>query len=353
VLPSRFVPYAYSFLSVALGTGVCWLLYPGVDQANLIMVYLLGIIALSYRQGAGPSVLASFLSMLAFDFFFVPPRFTFAVADIHYLFMFFVMLLVGLFISHLAVRVRHQAERTREAQVLIETERLRSSLLSSVSHDLRTPLAAITGSASSLLSEGTGLDPSVRKDLLENIRDEAERLERLVANLLEMTQLEAGSVPLRREMHHMGEIIGSAIARLEKRIGNHPLSTQVPTDLPLVPMDALLMEQVVINLLENALKYAPDGTPIQVSAWVEKGWMGLRVADQGPGIPPEDLDRLFEKFYQGAQKGRKGGAGLGLAISRGIVQIHGGSIRAMNRAEGGAAFEIRLPLRPEGQEVGS
>jgi two-component system sensor histidine kinase KdpD len=315
------------------------------------MVYLLGILALSYRQGTGPSVLASFLSMLAFDFFFVPPRFTFAVADIHYLFMFFVMLLVGLSISSLAAQVRRQSEKNQQVQMQIETERLRSSLLSSISHDLRTPLAAITGSTSSLLEDGEALDPATRRDLLENIYEESERLGHLVTNLLEMTKLEAGSVPLHREMHHMGEIIGSAISRLEKKIQSHTLATQIPPDLPLVPMDGLLMEQVLINLLENALKYTPEKTPIHLSAWTEGGNLGVRVADQGPGLPPEDVSHLFEKFYRGAQKNKKGGAGLGLAICKGIVQIHGGTIRALNQTTGGAAFEFYLPLKIAEQKV--
>src|SRR5260221_9382286 len=165
---TRWIPYGYSLLSVALCTGVAWLMYSRLDLANLIMVYLLGIVALSYRQGKGPSIMASFLSLLAFDFFFVPPRFTFAVAETEYLFMFFVMLLVGLSISDLAARVRRQTEKNQQAQVQIEAEKLRSSLLSSVSHDLRTPLAAITGSTSSLLENGDALAPATRRDLLEN-----------------------------------------------------------------------------------------------------------------------------------------------------------------------------------------
>lgn len=341
---SRLISYLIALLTVALCTGVAWLLFSHVDLSNLIMVYLLGIVALSYWQGTGPSVWGSFLSVLAFDFFFVPPRFTFAVADAQYLLMFLAMLAVGLAISSLAARVRRQVEKNQQAQVQIEAERLRSSLLSSISHDLRTPLAAITGSTSSLLEDGAALDPATRRDLLENIYDESERLSRLVTNLLEMTKLEAGSVPLHREMHHMGEIIGSAISRLEKKIQGHLLTTQIPPDLPLVPMDGLLMEQVVINLLENALKYAPEKTPIHLSAGVEGDRLAVRVADRGPGLPLEDLNHLFEKFYRGAQREKHSGAGLGLAICKGIVQIHGGTIGAKNLTTGGAVFEVFLPL---------
>lgn len=345
----RPLSYLISLVTVGFCTAAARLLFGHVDLSNLIMVYLLGIVVLSYWQGTGPSVLGSFLSVLAFDFFFVPPRFTFAVADAQYLLMFLAMLAVALSISSLAARVRHQVEKNQQAQVQIETERLRSSLLSSISHDLRTPLAAITGSTSSLLEDGETLDPATRRDLLENIYEESERLGLLVTNLLEMTRLEAGSVVLHREMHHMGEIIGSAISRLEREIHSHPITTRIASDLPLAPMDGLLMEQVILNLLDNALKYTPENCPILLSAGVEDGRLAVRVADEGPGLRPEDLNRLFEKFYRGAQKGKKGGAGLGLAICKGIVQIHGGTIEAKNRLTGGAVFEIFLPLKtPDG-----
>ena len=347
----RRLSYLISLLVVGFCTAAAWLLFAHVDLSNLIMVYLLGIVVLSYWQGTGPSVLGSFLSVLAFDFFFVPPRFTFAVADAQYLLMFLAMLAVGLSISSLAARVRHQVEKNQQAQVQIETERLRSSLLSSISHDLRTPLAAITGSTSSLLEDGETLDPATRRDLLENIYEESERLSRLVTNLLEMTRLEAGSVTLHREMHHMGEIIGSAIRRLEREIQGHPITTHIPNDLPLVPMDGLLMEQVVLNLLDNALKYTPGQTPIHLSTAVEDSRLAVRVADEGPGLRLEDLNRLFEKFYRGAQNERKTGAGLGLAICKGIVQIHGGTIQAKNLVTGGAVFEIFLPLKTQDREA--
>jgi two-component system, OmpR family, sensor histidine kinase KdpD len=487
------IGYVWALLTVGISTAVAWLLFPRVDLANLIMVYLLGILAFSYRQGLGPSTLASFLSVIAFDFFFVPPRFSFAVSDTQYIFMFLVMLLVGLSISNLTVRIRNQARLSRlrerrtaalyslsrelastwgtaqlleiavkhisevfessviaflpdengrlqlqsgasadfnlsakemgvahwafdlgqmagrgtdtlpgtealyvpllasgtpvgalgvkphnseklfipeqlhlleafahqtalavsadkllqkqqQTQMQMEAEKLRSSLLSSVSHDLRTPLAAITGSASSLLDNGESLPAATRRDLLENIHDEAERLERLVNNLLEMTKLEAGAVQLKKELHIPGEIIGSAIARVEERLGARSLTTQIAPDLPLVPMDALLIEQVLVNLLDNALKYTPEGGPIDISAEIRDNRLVVEVADRGPGIPEADLPRLFDKFYRGPQKETKSGAGLGLSICKGIIDIHGGTISAENGPGGGSLFRFTIPL---------
>ncbi|HVZ79754.1 MAG TPA: sensor histidine kinase KdpD [bacterium] len=485
--------YLYALLGVAASTLICSFIYEWLDLANLIMVYLLGVLAVSYQQSRGPSTLASVLSVLAFDFFFVPPRFTFAVSDTQYIVVFLVMLVVGLSISNLTVRVRDQARHSRlrerrtaalyalsrelastwgtaelldiavkhiaevfessviaflpdehgrlkvqcgdmgafdltskemgvahwafdlgqpagrgtdtlpgtdalylpllasgapvgalgvkprhpeklfipeqlhlleafahqtalavaadkllqkqqQTQMEVESEKLRSSLLSSVSHDLRTPLAAITGSISSLLQNGESFPAPTRRDLLENIHDESERLERLVNNLLEMTKLESGSIQPNRELNHPAEVIGSALARLDKKASARKITTRIPPDLPLVPMDSLLIEQVLVNLVDNALKYTPPDSPVEIIAGVGEGFLEIEVADRGPGLPEADLPRLFEKFYRGPEQGRAAGAGLGLSICKGFVQIHGGSIEARNRPGGGAVFRFTLPL---------
>jgi two-component system sensor histidine kinase KdpD len=193
--------------------------------------------------------------------------------------------------------------------------------------------------------ENDALGTATKKDLLENIYDETNRLERLVTNLLEMTKLESGSVTLHRESLHPAEVIGSAIARIEKNLGNRALNLQIPSDLPFVPMDGLLMEQVLVNLLDNALKYTPDKSPIDISAKVDGKDLIVQVEDQGPGVSEEDLEHLFDKFYRGAQKGKKSGAGLGLSICKGIIQIHGGVIWAKNRPDGGSNFGFSIPLK--------
>ncbi len=491
----RWQPFAYAVLTVSVCTAVDLVLYSRMDLANLIMVYLLGVLILAYLQGTAASVSASVLSVLAFDFCFVSPRFAFAISNTQHIFTFVVMLLVALSIGNLTAWVRAQVKEARarerrtaelyalsrelattrgtdgllgatlkhicgqfestavallpdatgkltvrcgpasefsltpretalaqwaydfsqltgrgtaivpDAEALYvplpalgetvgalavkpidpgrlfsteqvnllealahqtalavasdrltdenqrirlqeENERIRSSLLSSVSHDLRTPLAAITGSATTLLKEDKSLDASARRDLLENIREEADRLGRLVNNLIEMTRLESGPVELHKELHDLEDVVGSAIARMEDHLGARQIVTALPSDLPMVPMDAMLIEQVLVNIIENAIKYAPGSSPIEIGAEARNGRLTVKVSDRGPGIPPEDLDRLFDKFYRGRLHGAAGGVGLGLAICKAIVDAHGGSIWAANRAGGGAVFQFFLATAP-------
>ena len=489
-LPTDWPAYARAAVVVGLATGVAFGLFPFSELSNLVMVYLLGIVIVAMRTGRGPSLLAAVLSVAAFDFFFVPPRFTFAVTDARYLFTFLVMLIVGLVISGLTVRTRAQAEAAhhreqqtaalyamsrelagtrgvdnllqvairhvtdvfqgqvvvllpgrggtltawsggqfevdanelgvarwvyehrqpaglgtttlpgasalhvpligstgavgvlglrptdrhamdeperlhqletfasqtalaleranlasdaQEAEVRIETERLRNSLLSSVSHDLRTPLATITGAVSTILDEGTRLDEPTRRELLESVHEEAERLNRLVQNLLEMTRLESGALKLRKELHPPEEVIGAALSRLGKRLGDRRVTTRVPPDLPLVAMDDVLIEQVLVNLLDNAIKYTPSGSPLDIIATATDQNLTIEVADRGPGLPPGREDKVFEKFYQ-TEPGEGRGAGLGLAICQGIVRAHGGRIWAQNLPGRGVAFLFTLPL---------
>jgi two-component system sensor histidine kinase KdpD len=243
----------------------------------------------------------------------------------------------------LAIERARLAEEASDAQVRMETERLRNSLLSSVSHDLRTPLATITGAASAMLENGSRLDAQTRQELLESVREEAERLNRLVQNLLEMTRLESGALQLRKEWHPLEELIGAALGRLAKRLADRRVTTRVPPDLPLVAIDDVLIEQVLVNLLDNAIKYTPAGSPITIIATATDRAVTVEIADRGPGLPRGEEDRVFEKFYRGQPAGGRG-AGLGLAICQGIVKAHGGHIWAQNVPEGGVAFLFTLPL---------
>ncbi|HEX7587122.1 MAG TPA: ATP-binding protein, partial [Anaerolineae bacterium] len=240
--------------------------------------------------------------------------------------------------SALAIERAELAEESQKAKVEIETERTRNALLSSVSHDLKTPLAAITGAASSLLEEVTG----TRRELVVTIGEEADRLNRLIRNLLDMTRLESGAVQVEKEWHALEEIVGAALARLDDRLGEHPVTTHIAADLPLVPLGSILIEQVLVNLLENAVKYTPAGSPIEISANIIDRSIVVRVADRGPGIPSGDEERIFDKFYRARPNG--GGVGLGLTVCRGILAVHGGRIWARNREGGGAIFEFTLPL---------
>ncbi len=484
--------YFQGILVVAVCTAIARLMYHHFEPANLIMVYLVGIVVIATRIGRGPSILASLLSVALFDFFFVQPHLTFAVSDSEYFVTFGVMLMVSLVLSTLTTRIKRQAEAARERErhtaslyamsrelansrgmskliqiatqhiseifdarlvilvsdpagnldaktaldeneravaawvlehgqiagqgtetlpgaqgiylplqgsqniigvmglypndvqrlqspdqrylletfvgqtalalerarlseeaehvrLQIETEQLRSSLLSSVSHDLRTPLASITGAASGLLDDDGTLDPQGRRELAQLAYEEAERLNRLVGNLLDMTRLEAG-VRIEKEWQSLEEVIGIALNRLEKRLQDHPLTASLPPNLPLLPFDSLLIEQVLVNLLENAIKYTPSGTAIELSAYASRSEVMIEVADHGPGLPPGTEQLVFDKFYR-AQPDSVRGAGLGLAICQSIIKAHGGRIWAENRSEGGAVFRFTLPLEGEPPEV--
>jgi two-component system, OmpR family, sensor histidine kinase KdpD len=247
--------------------------------------------------------------------------------------------------SQIALAIERDSlfRQTQEGRVEIEAERMRCALLSSVSHDLRTPLTVIAGSASSLVEGENHLNDETKRELAQAIYEEAYRLERLVNNLLEMSRLQAGEIKLIKEWEALEEVVGAALAQLEAHLKDHPVITDLPADLPLVRMDQMLMERVLVNLLENAVKYAPEGAPIHISGRVEGDRLKVEVADHGPGLPLGEEERVFEKFYQVA-RGRSRGAGLGLTICRSIVEAHGGRIWAANRPAGGAVFTFTLPL---------
>lgn len=330
--------YGLSVAAVGLCTAFCFVLFGTLSPTDLVMVYLVGTLVVALRGRRGPALLSSLLGVLCFDYFFVPPRFTFHVDHSQYMVTFAVMFGVALLITHLAVRVRVQAEAAKRSGIIAETEKLRSSLLSAVSHELRTPLAAIVGSAGTLLQAAPAGGSS--KELLLNIRDEADRLTRLVHNLIETTRLESGA-SLKKEPYAVEEIVGSALGRVEKLIAGRPLETDLPENLPLVPLDPVLMELVFVNLLENAARHAPEG-PLEISARERMDAVEISVSDRGPGLKSEDLGRVFEKFYRASAAP---GAGLGLAISKAVVEAHGGTIVAENRPGGGAVFRLSLPRR--------
>jgi two-component system sensor histidine kinase KdpD len=236
------------------------------------------------------------------------------------------------------------AEEAQQARVAMETERLRSTLLSSVSHDLRTPLAAIEGAATTLLDRRASIDDGVRRDLLDTIREEAERLNRRVRNLLDMTRLDSGTVSVNKEWQPLEEVVGAALTQMEDRLAGREVQTDLPESLPLVPLDTVLVEQVLVNLLENALKYSEGQDPIEVKASSAEGEVILEVADRGPGIPSGEEERIFQRFHRVSGDRGSRGVGLGLAICRAIVAAHGGRIWAENRADGGASFKLTLPL---------
>ena len=485
--------YVSAIVAVAICTALATLMSSRVDRANLVMVYLIGVVLTAVRFGRGPGVLASILSVAAFDFFVVPPRLTFAVSDTQYLITFGVMLGTALVVSTLAVRLRDQAEEARrrerrtaalyalsrdladaasevelleaavarvretfdcdavvflphgegrmgprtaprsgsppdareigvvqwvfdhhqpagrgtatlpsasglyepletargavgvlgvyaddarrfappdqfrlletfaqqialalerlqlssdaeETHLRAERERMRNALLSSVSHDLRTPLATIFGATTTLLQSERSMSDEMRRDLLRSVAEEARRLNRLVANLLEMTRVEAGGIAVRKDWHSIEEVVGVSLSRLEEEMRGRRVELEIPRDLPLAPFDEISIEQVLVNLLENAIKYSPSDQPITMHAEANGSELAVEVLDRGPGIAEGEEELVFEKFYRGRQGGDPGGIGLGLAICRAIVSAHGGTLQARRRPGGGTAFRFTLPL---------
>jgi len=493
-LPWKPSEWVWSISAVVAATGISAIMFPYFELLDLVMVYLLGVVVTAIRTSRWPALMATLLGIAAFDFFFVPPHFTFAVSDVRYFVTFGVMLAVALVISGLTLQVREQAEAARlrerktaalyglsrdlarerkkeklsdiavkhigevfRSQVVIlvsdergrlvvpstgvgtfaldekemgvaqwvlenrqtagvgtdtlpgakalylpmiassgpvgvvgilpenpnepfETEQvhlletfanqtamamervilaqeaqrerlsaekqsLRNVFLSSVSHDLRTPLATISGAADTLLRKGEHLAEGKREELVRTIHGEAERLNHIVRNVLNMTRLESGVIQVNKDWQSMEEITGAVIERLSERLKDHPLSLMIPDNLPLIPFDPLLVEQVLTNLLENALQHTPPGTPVELVARMQKAGVLIEIADRGPGIPADLEERIFEKFTRGKSPG--GGVGLGLSICRVIVEAHGGRIWAENRPGGGAVFRFTLPLEGE------
>jgi two-component system sensor histidine kinase KdpD len=488
---ASWVGYLKSLILVLATTLVCQPAHRFLGPTNLVMIYLLAVVLAATRLGRRPAVLTAFLSVIAFDFFLVPPRFSLAVSDSEYLVTFGALFTVGVVISTLvsqareraeAIRVRevqtaslyylsrdltvasdlrgildavvrnieeslrarlvvllpegerlevrgaspdlalgvkelavadwafrnravagrgtdtlgsarllylplqttgevlgilgveltedadyaspqsrmllqafatqaalaidrvHLGKQAEQAQILQARESLERALLNSVSHDLRTPLVSITGALGALRDQGNHLAEASRRELLDAAWEEAGRLNRFVGNLLDMTRLEAGALKLKQDPCDVQDLVGCALAALEPQIGARSIEVRLPPDLPEVRMDMVLMTQVLVNLIDNALKYAPSDRGIEIAAGVEDGSLEIEVSDRGPGVPPADLGRIFDKFYRIPVPEGAGGTGLGLSICKGIVQAHGGSIRAQIREGGGLSVIVTLPV---------
>jgi len=489
--PTPWQKYAAAAAACALTALVATPLRHYLDLANIVMIFLLTVFLVAMALGRGPAVLAAFFSVALFDFFFVPPRLSFAVADVQYLVTFAVMLAVALVTGQLAAGMRRQADLAharemeardlyalardlagainlaqviaaldrflaqsrltatlhlidaggklvchgdpppaadsaesnflhmaldggeavdleacagegfpalylplkapmrmrgvlavkarnasdeaiqaqherlataaslvaiaverlhyvdvaQETQVQMESERLRSSILSALSHDLRTPLTALVGMADGLALAQPPLDEKIA-DAAAAIRDQARAMSALLANLLDMARLHAGKVQLRKEWQLIEEVVGAGVQLLKPALGGHPLRIDLDRSLPLVEFDAVLIERVLCNLIENAAKYSPEGTAIDITANTEGANVVISVCDHGCGFAPGSLATAFDMFVRGAAQAESStpGVGLGLAICKAIVEAHGGSIVAVNRPDGGACVSFSLPL---------
>ncbi len=328
--------YAWAAGATVAATLVALGLAAWFHVVNVALIYLLSVVLVALRWSRGPVIAVALLNVAAFNFFFIPPRGTFHVEDPQYLLTFAMMLGVGLIVSELTDRVRARAKAQAALQIEAETERIRSALLASISHDLRTPLAVITGSASTLAERGERLPPAERAALAQSIYQQARDVSELVTKVLQMTRLESGEMRLERDWDSLNEIAGTVLRRLRERLSTHLMMVDLPDDLPLVKVDASLIEQVLTNLLENAARHTPPRTLIRLRAHVAGGEMVVSVEDFGPGLAEADLERIFKKFHRGA--------GLGLAICRAIVELHKGRIWAERPPGVGTAFRFTLPL---------
>jgi two-component system, OmpR family, sensor histidine kinase KdpD len=488
----RWDRYAWGLVTTTVCTAVAFIMYPRFELSNLVMVYLLGVTVAGLRFGRIPALLTAALNVMAFDFFFVPPRFSLAISDVQYLVTFVVMLIIALVIANLMASVRQQtrvagarerrtallyamsrelvatrgieslahvavnhvaevfqckavlllpnaegkltyprdpplerslrgadlavaqwvfdhgkqaglgtdtlpaapalyvplregnkplgvlavlpanqrrvllpeqrhlletfagqiglaleraqlAETAETSRLNAERESLRNTLLASISHDLRTPLAVIAGAGSALARHGTALDEAARVSLAHSVETKAREMSELVSNVLDLMRFETGQLVLRRDWQTLDDLVGAALVNLESKLVDHPVEVWIPHDLPPVHVDATLIVQVFSNLFDNIAKYTPPGTRVHVSALPDGRLIGVRVEDEGPGLPAGDPARLFDKFQRGHDEGSVVGVGLGLAICQAIIRAHGGEIEAHRREGGGARFEFTLP----------
>jgi K+-sensing histidine kinase KdpD len=336
------IEYLISVGVVVVCTAISIPLRTHFALSTFAMLYLLGVIIVSMHCRRRAAVLNALLSVTAFYYFCVPVHDSFVLEDSNYIITLVVMLIAALVISTLTFRIRAQAAEAINAAIAIQTERTRNALLSAVSHDIRTPIASIYGSATSLLEEKERLNAAERQDLIESIAMESERLNRLVTNLLEMTRLSAG-VQVRKVWCPLEEIIGVALTRVEKLLRGRTVTTTIPGDLPLIFVDDVLLQEVFTNILENAAKYTAPGTPIEIAAVERNQNIVVFIRDSGPGFSIGDEEHVFEKFFRG-KTGDVRGVGLGLAICRAIMDSHDGKVSAGNRPTGGAVLTVELPI---------
>jgi K+-sensing histidine kinase KdpD len=341
-----------ALVACGLTTIVAGLLLQFFDLSNVVALFLFTVVLVALRWGSAAGAAAAMIGVVSFDFFFVPPVFSFHPSDVQYLFTLVLVFAVARVTGRLAERLREAAAkavadecRAREARVRMEGERLRHALLAAVSHDLKTPLTAIRGMAEMLESPGV-LPADEHAEVARAIRQQVDALHRQVVNLLDMARMQEHGIHLRREWHALDEIIGTALAGAEASLGRRHVHVRMDANLALVELDASLFERVLANLLDNAAKYTACEGGIEIGAHAEGPDLLVYVQDDGPGLPPDIApDALFAPFARGLHASAVGGAGLGLALCRRIVEAHGGTMRACSRASGGARFEMRLPRR--------
>ena len=336
-----------SFAAIALLTLLLQVLTGGLELLDTALLYLLLVYAIALLFGSTLAAIASILAFLALDFFSIPPRHSLEIETpehvVALLVYFGIAVVTGRLVATEADRKR-QIERERErSAMLAQSDELKSALLAAVSHELRTPLATIKASSSALLNQRVTWDAESRHELLEVIDEEADRLEDVVGNLLDLSRIEGGALRPNKEWCDIEELVQDVAARLKKRTSDHPIEVCLDPDLPLFYLDYVEIAQVLVNLGDNAIKYTPDGTLVRLEARLDGEDLLLVVHDDGPGLPSDELERLFEPFWRAERPGKSAGVGIGLTISRGLVEAHGGTIGVESAADTGTTFTVRLP----------
>ena len=334
--------YLLSIVFVLLVSSVSFVLSPilGYKMVALILLATVSLIAMLFD--ILPVLLAAVLSALIWDYFFIPPRFTLHISnaeDTLLLLMYFIIALVN---ATLTYKIRQREKVIREKEKKAETIKLYNTLLNSLSHELRTPISTIIAASDNLLSEKERIQGDFSTELLKEISAASLRLNRQVENLLNMSRLESGVISAKNDWCDVSDLIYSAITKITKSTAQHLINVEVSDSLPLFKIDYGLMEEVIRNLVDNAITYTPAGSLILVKADCSDEQLIISVEDNGIGFPEEEIEHVFEKFFR-LKNAKTGGVGLGLSIVKGFVEAHGGSIRLNNRAEGGALFVIRIP----------
>jgi len=341
----KWMAYFLSFSIVSICTIIGFALFQTVDSNNLIMLYFLGVVLVAFWSGIyrGPGILAALLSTAAFDYYFIPPYLSFSVDHAKYIFTLLVMLIVAQIINYLTISIRKQTESRLKAEDLAETEKFRNTLLLSISHDLRTPLAAIIGSASTLIKLDDKLNSETRLDLLHNIQNESERLNRFILNVLQVIRLESNATKITKQLHSIEEMIHISRPKFSRILENKNFSLDIEENIPLIYFDPILLEHVFINLIDNANKFSPPQSVIKLEAKQNANKVLISISNQSNGVHPEDTKQIFEKFYRG-KNCESTGLGLGLAICKGIIQLHGGEIWSENLDNNKIQFCFALPM---------
>ena len=304
------------------------------------MIYLLSVVLLALFVSRGATVFGTVLTAAAWSYIFVPPAFALDFSEPYDNMMLLTYFVVTLVIGQLTARLRAQRAAELNAKLLAESERLGRTLLNSVSHEFRTPIAAIASATQTLQSTGA-LTPEQR-NLINEVESASERLNRVVESLLSAARIKAGQVRPKPDWCDVADLVRVTLRSIKDRTSSHPVRTFIPSNLPLVKADFVLTEQALANLVANAVKHTPPGTPIEITAQIESGFLIIGVADSGPGLSADELGRIFDPFQRG-DSAKTGGVGLGLAIVKGFIEVQGGRVVAANRSSGtGAIFSIYL-----------